>query len=116
LSQALDEASTRAAHAIELEKELREHRDQLAEARRQLAESDGIRQSLQSQLSDAERRIIEVQEREIQVWHRNDELRTRLDRFEGHPLLATALRGRRRLKRLIHAVGEGLAAERNGTH
>ena len=118
VSQAREEARKVSSHASELEQELRETRNRLAEAQSRMAEAQSrlnetqshlneaqsSRHRLQSQLVETERSLIQVQEREIQAWHRTDELRTRLDRFETHPLLGPALRGRRRLKRMMHEV------------
>ena len=61
VSQARDEARTLSVHAGELlsTRNARCSRDRLAEVQGQLAEAERHRQSLQSQLIDAERRIIE---------------------------------------------------------
>jgi hypothetical protein len=67
------------------------------------------RAELAARLSDMERRLIEAQEREIGAWHRNEQLRNRLERFESHPLLGPMLRGRRRIRRVIHSLPARLA-------
>ena len=70
----------------------------------------GDRHRIQSQLIESEQKLILAQQSEIQAWHRTNDLRDRLARFEGHPVLGAALRGRRRLRRLIQSVGEGISA------
>jgi hypothetical protein len=114
VSQAHAEAGRLSIRARDLEQDLLEAQGRATDVQNRLSEAQNYLQRLQSQLIESERKLIEVQEREIQAWRRTDQLRTRLDRFESHPLLGPALRGRRRLRRLIHSVGEGLSAERNG--
>jgi hypothetical protein len=97
-----EQAERLSARVGDLESELRDARNRLDEAKDARAE-------LQSQLIDA-------QERELQAWRGMCHLRDRLARFEGHPVLGVALRGRRRLKRLIHSIGEATTIERNGFH
>jgi hypothetical protein len=94
----------------ETQSQLAESQRQLAESQRQLAESLHARLEVQAQLIDAENRHIQAQEREIAAWQRSNDLRDRLDRFESHPVLGAALRGRRRLRRLIHSVATGHSA------
>ena len=97
------------------QQQLADVQQQAADVRQQLAESQNSLVRLQSQLIESGSKLIELQEREMQAWRRTDQLRSRLERFESHPLLGPALRSRRRLKRLIHSVGEGLSTELNGS-
>jgi hypothetical protein len=111
-----EEGRRLAARADELENALREAGNRLAEAQSHLAEAQGHLNEAASARVMLQSQLIEAQHREIQAWHRVDQLRDRLDRFEGHPVLGFALRGRRRLKRLIRSAGDGKPAESNGTH
>jgi hypothetical protein len=129
ISHAWEEAKKNGSRAGALENELSEARNRLDEiqhrldeiqhrlddAHHRLDDAQDERQRLQSQLIETEQKLIRAQESEIQAWHRADSLRGRLDRFEKHPLLGTALRGRRRLRRLIHSVGEGISNATNGS-
>jgi hypothetical protein len=115
VSQTHQEAQRISAHAGELESELCKIRSELAELRSRISEAQDERLNLQSQLIETERKLIDSQNREIEAWHRTEQLRDRLDRFEGHPVLGIALRGRRRLKRLIQTVCEGSSSEANGS-
>jgi hypothetical protein len=85
----------------ELEHRHREVEPRLTWTENRVAEAERARNELSSQLIDAERRLNWVQEREIVAWHRNEQLRNRLERFESHPLLGPMLRGRRRIRRMI---------------
>jgi hypothetical protein len=91
--------STRVGH---LESELRDVNTKLDETERAREEH--------------QTRLIDAQASELQTWREVCHLRDRLARFEGHPVLGVALRGRRRLKRLIHSIGEAAKVERNGSH
>jgi len=118
-SQSREELQRVAEIAARVEHELHDTQSRLVDTQSRLAESQQATLSLQAQLIDVKSKLIEVQEREIAAWKRHDLLRDRLDRFESHPLLGTALRGRRRLKRLIHSVSAGRASngvspDRNG--
>ena len=114
VSQTQQEAQKVSTRAGELESELCKTRSELAEMQGRIAEAQDDRLKLQSQLIETERQLIDSQNREIQAWHRTEQLRDRLDRFEGHPVLGIALRGRRRLRRLIQSAGEGSSSEANG--
>jgi hypothetical protein len=116
LGRKAEEARKLAARTGELESELTENRNRLDQIQRLLDEAQNDRERLQSQLIETEQKLIGVQESEIQAWHRTEELRDHLDRFEKHPVLGTALRGRRCLRRLIHSVGEGISNATNGSH
>ncbi len=100
--------------------ELRDTQSRMIDLQSRLDESQRANLSLQSRLIDSEGKLIQVQESEIAAWHRNELLRDRLERFESHPLLSAALRGRRKLRRLIHSISapassNGHAPDRNGT-
>jgi hypothetical protein len=113
-SHAFEQGRKHAARVGGLENELSEARKRLDEIGRSLTQAQDERQRLQSQLIETEQKLIHSQESEIQAWHRTEILRGRLDRFEKHPLLGTALRGRRSLRRLIHSMGEGISNATNG--
>ncbi len=93
---AREEAREEALRVDELETQLRQ-------TQCRLAESERARQELQSQILDTKSLLIHVQERELQAWQRNEQLRDRLERFDSHPILGPAIRGRRRIRRLIHS-------------
>jgi hypothetical protein len=82
---------------------------ELCEARSQLDQAERARGELRS-------RLIDAQDRELQACRELNQLRDRLARFEGHPVLGVALRGRRRLKRLFRSIGEASSAQGNGFH
>jgi hypothetical protein len=103
-AQSREELQRLSARAASIDGELRDTQSRLAEMQGRLAESQRISLSLQSQLIESESKLIHAQEREITAWQRNDALRDRLERFESHPVLSAALRGRRQLRRLIHSV------------
>jgi hypothetical protein len=115
VSHSREVARMNASRASELEIELRDARKRLDEIKHRLADAQSERQRLQTQLIETEQKVIRAQESEIQAWHRTDDLRGRLDRFEKHPVLGSALRGRRQLRRLIHSVGEGISKATNGS-
>jgi hypothetical protein len=55
----------------------------------------------------AQDRALQARERELQAWQRNEALGARLARFESHPILGPALRGRRQLRRWMAALATG---------
>jgi hypothetical protein len=64
-----------------------------------------------SELSAMQAELIRSHDREVQAWQqvadlhaRLEDLHARLEKFEGHPVLGPALRGRRRLRRLWHGL------------
>ncbi len=101
-AESREEAQRLSNRVGKLESELRDVNNKLDETER----ARGVLQS----------RLIDAQDRELQAWREMSQLRDRLARFEGHPVLGVALRGRRRLKRLIHSIGEATIVERNGSH
>ncbi len=94
---------------------------QLEEAERRALEIERHLHSVHARLVDAERlfeqttealsamqaKLIASQEREIRAWEHNEQLRDRLERIESHPIIGVALRGRRRLRGLIHSIASG---------
>ena len=111
------------ARVADLERELSESRNQQAaaavaqsDAQSRLSDVQSQLSNVQSRLSDVQSRFIEAQHHELQSLREMSQLYDRLARFEGHPVLGVALRGRRRLKRLIHSIGEATTIERNGFH
>jgi len=101
------EAREQARHAAQCAAEIE---SQLRETLCRLAELEQTRHELHSQIIDtkemliqAQEREIQAQQREIQAWQRTAQLRERLERFESHPILGPAIRGRRRLRNLIHS-------------
>ena len=74
------------------------------------AESERARQLIAD--PQARHLLIVAQDREIQAWQRNEQLRDRLERFDSHPILGPAIRGRRRIRRLIHSNATSPAVQR----
>jgi len=74
-----------------------------------LAESERLFEQTTEALNAMQAKLIESQEREIRAWEQNERLRDRLERFESHPIIGVALRGRRRLRGLIKSIGSGHA-------
>ena len=111
IAEGREEARKLTAQNAELESKLAELESKLAEAQARLYDQ----LALQARLIETEAALIRAHESEIQAWHRVEFLRDRLDRFEAHPVLAVALRGRRRLKKLIHSVANGVPPETNGS-
>jgi hypothetical protein len=62
--------------------------------------------------NEVQDQLIQSQAREVQLWQNTDALRGRLERYESHPLLGPALRGRRRLRSMLHSIA---ASSTNGT-
>ena len=111
------------ARVADLETELSEARSQLVEAARahselqsRLSDLQSRFSDLQSRFSDLQSQLIDAQQHELQTLREMSQLRDRLARFEGHPILGVALRGRQRFKRLIHSIGAANPLERNGFH
>ena len=109
LLESREEARLSSRRASDLERAL----DQ---ARARVTQAEDVLIRIQSELNDCQRQLIQAEAREAQLLDRTELLQTRLARFESHPLLGPALRGRRRQRRLIQSVGDGLAAESNGTN
>jgi hypothetical protein len=77
-----------------------------------------------SELSGIQAQLNRAHDREVQAWQqvadlhgrlavlqgRLAELHARLESIEGHPVLGPALRGRRRLRRILHEVVNGPSA------
>ncbi len=104
------------ARVTDLERELAEARNQLTVAAIARSDVQSRLNDVQSQFSDLQSRLIEAQHHELETLREMSQLCDRLARFEGHPILGIVLRGRRRLKRLIHSTREATPAERNGFH
>jgi hypothetical protein len=85
------------------------HRErQVQERERQAQERERQAQERERQAQERERQAREqeflARDRESQAWQRNEALAARLARFELHPILGPALRGRRQLRRMIDAM------------
>jgi hypothetical protein len=109
LAQKLDEAREQeiqsCTRADRLAEQLRESEARLNESRLatlhvqcRLIESQSARHEIQE-------RLIRSQAQELHVWQQNGTLRSRLDRYEAHPILGPAIRGRRRLRLMLHSIG-----------
>jgi hypothetical protein len=77
-------------------------------AMERLAYSQRLFEQTAEALNSMQAKLIASQEREIQAWEYNERLRDRLDRFESHPIIGLALRGRRRLRSVVDSVKSGL--------
>jgi hypothetical protein len=77
----------------------------------QLDESQARRNQLHDQLGELQARLNQAQDRERQAIGEINHLRSRLTRFELHPIIGPALRGRRKLRGLLHSMA---AAAPNG--
>src|SRR5262249_56450340 len=89
--------------------EVQEERDQAkVPLEAVLEELDRAYEALERELQARDREL-QARDRELQAQRRNEALRDRLERFEAHPVLGPALRGRRRLRRMLHALGASSA-------
>jgi len=112
-SRALEEmrlADSQANRARIAELEEVERRSHVTErhlytAMARLAEAERLFEQTTEAVNAMQAKLIASQEREIRSWEQNEKLRDRLERFESHPLIGAALRGRRRLRGLIDSIG-----------
>jgi len=95
----------RVAKLEEAERRSREVELHLHTALARLTESECLYEQTAAALSAMQAKLIASQEREIRSWEQNEQLRDRLERFESHPIIGVALRGRRQLRGLIHSIG-----------
>jgi hypothetical protein len=93
------------------ERRVQERERQAQERERQAQEHERQAQERERQAQERERQAREqellARDRESQAWQRNEALAARLARFESHPILGPALRGRRHLRRMIDAMATG---------
>ena len=104
ISLAQEEALHAANRAAEVESRAVAFRNQLEETQIRLAEAERARHALESQLIETQGHLIVAQDREIRERQRNEQLRDRLGRYESHPFLGPAIRGRRQIRRLIDSM------------
>jgi hypothetical protein len=100
LDAALGEIRQKTPRWDELEARLNEslHRErQVQERERQAQERE----------RQAQEQALQARDREFQASQRNEALAARLTRFESHPILGPALRGRRHLRRMMDAMATG---------
>ncbi len=95
--QALEQERQAQARELEARDREREARDREREAR------DREREARDREREARDRELV-VRDREVQAWQRTEALSARLARFESHPILGPALRGRRRLRRVMDAL------------
>ncbi len=103
----------RVAELEEVERQGCEIERQLHTVVARLAESQRFHEQTTEALNAMQAKLIASQEREIRAWENNEQLRDRVERFESHPIIGVALRGRRRLRGLVHSVRNGIS---NGQH
>jgi hypothetical protein len=116
VTEAQEQAASARLRADQAAAQLRESEARLEESRLYLLEAQ--RAVIENQLAriEAQQSLRNSQERELQACQNNDALRTRLERYESHPILAPAIWGRRHLRSLAHSIMRGptSAARRNG--
>jgi hypothetical protein len=103
-------------HVSELENRCKDVERELGQTQVRLIAAERARYKLGLRLIDAASQLIAVQEREIQTYARNEQLRSRLERFEAHPLLGPVLRGRRLLLQAIQSTANGLGRNGGAVH
>lgn len=95
------QAQERECQALEQERQAQERERQTRDRELQALERERQARDRELQARDRE---LQARDGELQAWQRNEALRERLARFESHPVLGPALRGRRRLRRVIDAL------------
>jgi hypothetical protein len=82
---------------------------QLDDTRSQLAALQIQFTALEAEFTKLQSALIDIRERERLAHQESNRLRLHIDRYESHPVLGPALRGQRRLRKLLRSIAPGAA-------
>jgi len=91
-------------HVINSHQSVIEVQEKLIESQAREVQSHAREIQSHARENQSQARELESHARERELWQNVDALRSKLERYESHPLLGPALRGRRRLRSLLHSI------------